>query len=378
MVTNKNVTRQFTASGHIIGSQPNGVYIASTTHALHIEFVNANPVQPQSTMPPSTSGQATALDQVTWQNLWKGVTLSYRASADGIVESVYTIDAGAAVEQIRLRYNAPVAQNADGSLKLTYPTGQMIESAPIAWQVIDGVRVPVSVAFQIRKVSTQTSEIGFVFGKYDHAYPVTIDPTLTWNSFFGAGGSHEAKAIAFDPNGNVFVVGSSSGTWGSPVRSFSPTGSDAYVAKLDATGALIWNSFLGTAGSDFGKSVGVDLDGNVFVIGKSLNTWGTPNRPFSSGSDVFVAKLNSNGVLQWNTFLGGVSDEDGDSIVLDLNGNIHLVGVSAASWGTPVRPFSSGYDAFVAQLNSSGTLQWTCGDWRRHQHRIVGSSVHQR
>lgn len=51
-----------------------------------------------------------------------------------------------------------------------------------------------------------------------------------------------------DGSGNIYVVGYSGATWGSPVRAFG-TGNDAYVAKLDSSGNLLWNTFLGGTGS---------------------------------------------------------------------------------------------------------------------------------
>jgi len=78
-------------------------------------------------------------------------------------------------------------------------------------------------------------------------------------------------------------------------------------------------------------------------------------RVFSDGTDVFAAKLNSSGVLQWNTFLGSGSDWSG-GIAVDGSGNIYVCGESDAAWGSPVLPFTpDGYDeTFVAQLSNSG------------------------
>ena len=111
---------QFTANNHILGFQNDGVTVASMNHALHVEFVNANHVQPQASTPAVSNHQATALSEVTWRNVWHGITLTYRATANGIVESVYAMDAGASVEQIRLRYNTLAQLNDDGSLTLNF------------------------------------------------------------------------------------------------------------------------------------------------------------------------------------------------------------------------------------------------------------------
>ena len=48
----------------------------------------------------------------------------------------------------------------------------------------------------------------------------------------------------------------------------------------------------------------MDDSGNIYVVGRTESTWGTPIEPYSGGQDAFLAKLNSSGVRQWHTFLG--------------------------------------------------------------------------
>jgi len=183
-------------------------------------------------------------------------------------------------------------------------------------------------------------------------------PVLSWNTFLGGSYSDMGFGIAVDVSGNVYVVGSSASTWGSPVRPFA-AGGDGFVAKLDGSGGLQWNTFLGGSGSDSGYGIAVDTSGNVYISGESYATWGSPVRPFSGGTgDAFVAKLNNSGVLQWNTFLGGSDWDYGRGIAVDTSGNVYVTGGSYATWGSPVRPYAGSTAAFVAKLDGSGGLQW--------------------
>ena len=68
-----------------------------------------------------------------------------------------------------------------------------------------------------------------------------------------------------------------------------------------------WLTFLGGYRWDEGRGIAVDADGNIYVTGSSYDSWGTPVRAHSRGHDCFVAKLSSDGILLWNTFLGAVS-----------------------------------------------------------------------
>ena len=180
---------------------------------------------------------------------------------------------------------------------------------------------------------------------------------LLWNTFLGGTGSERGYALALGPGGNVCVAGSSSATWGSPVRPYSGSG-DSFVAMLDANGALQWNEFLGGSGSDSAYALAIDTGWNVYVAGSSSATWGSPFKLHAGSSDGFAAKLSGGGTLQWNTFIGGSGLDVGYALALDTNGNLYLAGSSNANWGIPVRAFSGSNDGFAAKLNSGGILQW--------------------
>lgn len=351
---------QFTAGGHILGFTSGGMYAATGNHALHVDFVGAKNVEPQAdTQTPSLNQKDSAskthpLHHVQYHNLWQGISLNYDATSDGILRTTYQLEVGAKASDIQLRYNAPVTVNKDGSLSIAFKLGTLNENAPIAWQIINGKKVLVEVHFQQRN-----NQIGFVLGQYDGHYPVIIDPTLTWNTFLGGSGAEDGYAIALDASGNVYVAGHSPTTWGTPIRAYT-SGSDVFVAKLNTNGVLQWNTFLGGSGGDNSLAITVDGSGNAYVTGYSGATWGSPVRAYTNANDVFVTKLNTNGALQWNTFLGGNGGEVGYDLALDASNNIYISGYGSATWGSPVRPYTAAgpNDAFAVKLNSSGVLQW--------------------
>ena len=182
-------------------------------------------------------------------------------------------------------------------------------------------------------------------------------PGIAWNTFSGGTGSDEAAEIAVDGSGNVYTAGFSQFMWGTPVNAHAGE-YDAYLSKMNNNGVKEWHTFLGGTAFDFAEDIALDSTGNIYVTGTSQATWGTPLLPFAGFYDVFVAKLRPDGVLLWNTFLGGGSDDGGYGVALDANGNVYITGKSYG-WGTPLNPHAGGgSDVFIAKLNSSGALQW--------------------
>jgi len=185
-----------------------------------------------------------------------------------------------------------------------------------------------------------------------------VNGTFLWNTFLGGSSSEYVGCIATDTSGNAYIAGSSSASWGVPVRPYSAGSDDAFVAKVDANGWLVWNTFLGSAAVDHGQSVAVDASGNAYATGSSKSSWGSPVSPYTAGKDIFVVRLDAAGAVFWSTFLGGSGHEDGSGIALDGQGNAYVTGYSEAAWGSPVRPFTTEYDGHVAKVDANGTLLW--------------------
>jgi len=349
---NGDESLQFTSAGHILRFDVQNVIVASGTYMVRTEFVGANPAVPVSNG--GGSLPAEPFRRVIYQNLWDGVDVVYEPTDDGIAKSTYLLDNAGLANSIHLRYNRQVSLDTEGNLKFQLATGVMMESAPIAWQDIDGVQQPVDVSFVI----LGQNEVGFRLGQCVPGRQVVIDP---WVTFMGASsimGEDKHFGIAVDSSGNVYVAGHSDATWGSPVRAYDRL-NDAFAAKLDSEGELQWNTFLGGFGQDYAEAIAVDGDGNVYIAGHSLFTWGSPVRDYGGQSDAFAAKLNSSGALQWNTFLGSVPDHDyGKAVDVDGDGNVYVAGDSYATWESPERAHQGGRDAFAAKLNNSGALQW--------------------
>ena len=350
--------RQYASAGHVVAFQQDGYVVSNGTYAMRVTFEGGA----VSALVPATGPEGTAgdpmrrrpLGHVAYAEVWPGIGVVYDGPGHGIVRSTWTVAPGSDPARIRLRYNRPVRISEAGELAVSFVTGTAGESRPIAWQDVDGRRVPVEVAF--RQIGDNV--IGFSVGDYRRDVELTIDPTLTWNTFLGGSGPDYGYGIAVDSDGNVYVVGRSDATWGSPLKPYQ--GVDAFVAKLAPSGTLIWNTFLGGTSTDAASDVAADTAGNVYVIGWSLASWGDPLSPHMGNLDAFVARLTPAGALVWNTFLGTSLPDSGGVLHPDGHGGLYVAGQSAATWGSPLRPHSgvAALDVFVARMTSEGVLTW--------------------
>jgi hypothetical protein len=168
-----------------------------------------------------------------------------------------------------------------------------------------------------------------------------------------------ARAVATDGAGNVIIAGDLFGEAGSPSFTFdNPSArADAWVAKYSAAGALLWAHRSLASGSftnfDSANGVTTDAAGNIYVVGE---TGGVLPGQISAGNlDVTVMKYAPDGTLIWARQFGSSGNDYGRGIGVDATGNIFISGEAHAQ--LPEQPPASGL-IFVAKLDNQGNRQW--------------------
>ena len=200
-------------------------------------------------------------------------------------------------------------------------------------------------------------------------YQNPADPTPNITVFAQAGGpiADFGQGIAVDGAGNVYIVGSFrfTATFGGTTINANG-GVDIYVAKYNSNGALQWvQSAGGSLGAERGNGIAVDGSGNVYITGfyQGDGIFGSTTKTSLGNEDVFVAKYNSNGVIQWVQSAGGTGSDIGNGIALDASGNVYVTGgyVGTATFGVGAafsKTAVGNTDIFVAKYNTNGVIQW--------------------
>ncbi len=133
-----------------------------------------------------------------------------------------------------------------------------------------------------------------------------------------------------DGLGNVYITGDSNG----PCSNLDCTcGYDAFVAKYDADGNQVWLQEFGTPLRDTSNGVALDAMGNVFVVGTTNGSFGAPNL---GGADVYLAKFDSDGNEIWIHQFGTDAADASGPIRVDEFGDVYLAGRTRGNLGGPI------------------------------------------
>jgi collagen triple helix repeat protein/beta-propeller repeat-containing protein len=230
------------------------------------------------------------------------------------------------------------------------------------------------------------------------AFAVKVQPDgtgLVYASYIGGTGEEIGYGIGVDAMGNAYVGGNTTshedtfpggtgiGTIPGLDTTFNGGPHDAYVVKLDATGAAFdYATFIGGANEDvYAPGLAVSRLGAVWISGRTTSAedtfptgqgfGGIPgfDRTYNGGEDAFVAKINAAGTaLEYATYLGGAGTEIGEGLASDGAGNAYVSGWTTSTESTfpdgdgfdgvtgPDVTYNGGqHDAFVAKLDASGT-----------------------
>ncbi len=189
----------------------------------------------------------------------------------------------------------------------------------------------------------------------------------------GSYNEDQGKAIAVN-NTDIYCVGGFreniifSTSTGNNTVTLSSKGLSAFVAKYEETGILQWaNTTELQGGDDLGRGTATDAAGNVYVTGEFRGKITIESTTIYSagGADIFVAKYNNTGILQWLKRAGGVGDDKGFGIAVDGT-SVYVTGYfkNTANFNTPSATgtneiISAGsIDIFLAKFNDEGTCQW--------------------
>lgn len=185
-----------------------------------------------------------------------------------------------------------------------------------------------------------------------------------WARQIQTAGADEASGVAFDPQGNLYVVGEIDGTTNLGGGDLVSAGSyDAFIVKYDPDGVHLWSKRFGDAALQHAYHVAADATG-VVLTGFAYGAIDFGAGPISSagGEDVLVAKFDPGGDLQWGKLVGDAGAiQRGQRVAVDGAGNTYLVGWfdGTLDFGGGPLVSSGARDGFLVKLDSAGDHVWS-------------------
>ena len=186
------------------------------------------------------------------------------------------------------------------------------------------------------------------------------DAQLASSTYFGRFGFDEATDVAVGADGFVYVSG-----W-TESFGFPSTGFDAFVLKLTPDGSqVVYTTYLRGSGFDVATGLAIHTDGTVYVVGHTTSADFPVVNPFQSAlsgsSDLWLARLDASGSVVYSTYYGGASFENGSAIAVSASGEAYVSG-STGSFDLPSaigfqRENRGGFsDGFVVKIRPDGTV----------------------
>ena len=289
-----------------------------------------------------------------YRGIYPGIDVVYYGQ-EGRLEYDFLVAPGASPQRIRMRYEgaSAVRLSLEGDLLLETAAGTIRQQKPVAYQDNAGTRQAIAARYVL-----QGNTVRLELGRYDRSKALVIDPPLTWATYSSfRSTTTDVSAVATDVAGNVYVTGYEISPLGD---------ADCVVAELNRAGtAVLFRTLLAGSGDDAGYAITLDAAGNIYVTGQTdSNDFPSTNSVqglAGLGIDAFAAKLDRTGKVLYSTFLGGSLTDVGYALALDLSNNLYVTGGTQSpdfphTGNAYQSALGGGIDSFVSMFDPSGNL----------------------
>ncbi|MHC4850514.1 MAG: DUF7948 domain-containing protein [Planctomycetota bacterium] len=305
-----------------------------------------------------------------YADMYPGVDVRLREQ-DGTLEYDLLLEPGADLSQVRVRVEGAerLSLDANGTLVMDTAIGPVRQNPPVTWEVSPaGEKRPLTCSYVILGPRC----FGFEVPRWSGDLALVVDPALLYSTFLGGSSNEEGVTVVEDPlTGLTALTGYTLSTkFPTTTGAYNTThkgNRDAFVTSMSPTKTLVYSTFIGGTGLDYGRALFLRVTGQAWVAGYTGSTdfpttTGAYDTSHNGSNDWWVVQLNTKGsALVYSTYIGGPGSDSPRTIKVEANGNATIMGVAGAS-GFPTTPGAydttyngSSQDAAVARLNAAGT-----------------------
>ena len=196
-------------------------------------------------------------------------------------------------------------------------------------------------------------------GRFD-IFVIKLDSRgdVQWKKTFGGSVWEESYSITTTPDSGCVLTGYTF-SYDGDFEGLNKGDRDVFVIKLDSRGDVQWKKTFGGSKDERGRSITTTPDGGYVLTGDTFSNDGDFNGMNKGRYDVFVIKLDSRGDVQWKKTFGGSENECGRSITTTPDGGYVLTGETSSIDGDFEGMNKGLEDIFVIKLDSNGILNPT-------------------
>ena len=183
-------------------------------------------------------------------------------------------------------------------------------------------------------------------------------PNIEWQKCFGGSKTDAARCIKQTTDGGYISVGYTESIDGDVTLNHG--GQDLWVQKINSNGVLQWQKCYGGSLDDYGRGIITTSDGGYLISGMTSSNDGdvSGNHTSSSGYfDAWLIKISSNGTIQWQKCYGSTGYESAESVIQTSDGGYVFSGDCQVNNGD-VTGNHGNLDIWCVKVNSTGKLQW--------------------
>jgi len=189
---------------------------------------------------------------------------------------------------------------------------------------------------------------------------------VIYSALFGGSRSDSFNDIAMDDLGNIYLVGMTASENFPVLNALQDTiggKEDAFLSILNSNGELTYSTYLGGNRSDWALDVAIDDAKNIFIAGRTISHDFPVKNAFQDSimgeekygeypSDIFLAKFNFAGGLDFATYLGGSNSDQVNGIAINNTGELTITGTTE----------SDDFPVMNAYQDTLGGVKWGTGD----------------
>ena len=192
-------------------------------------------------------------------------------------------------------------------------------------------------------------------GKDVWVFKIDHNGEVVWSNTFGGSEADISYSVIPDRSGGYVIVGETLSADGDITH--HQGGFDLWAIKVDEFGEIVWQKTYGGSAGDRAFSVDQTNDDGFILAGETRSEDGDVSDLFHL-ADIWLVKLDSTGLLEWEKTLGGTYSEYARSVIQANDGNYIVAGTSGSNDGDASGNHSLNHDIWTIKINHDQEIIW--------------------